>query len=1280
MLLSVHAVKAQKLVKLQETDQYIEYELRNDSLRVTTPFQITVPLKQGQPSYQVLNQQVLPRKLDAKRLQDLSTALDLRGDSVGVTEVVNPGIVRGQEVATLIINVARPTEEPGRALVTQHLRFRIDKQDTRQKISKSKLAAEDHPLSQGSWFKIPLDHDGIYALDRDYLSELGLNVDGLDPRNIQLWSMKGESLPEVNNVKRPDFNELPVIVTGEDDGSLDAGDRVIFYGYGPNKLTWNSSQRRFEHQLNPYSSNNFVFITVGSSEGKRLQTTSYSNPSGTYNQFQDFVWKENERYKVEDDIKSGQEWYGQKFSTEAGQRSQTIFQDTLAGLVDSEPIQVEIRMIGRSTRILSFGFALNGSSLGNLSMAGISSYNSATGYAGRSGRLVRTQTTSAPDGILDITASVNYSDPNTTGFVDWIRLWATRRLQADNGVLHFASPRNGDESSNGTYILSGFSNQPRVMEVSNPQNPKLLNVRASGSNFEVDGPTEGGHRFVAQTSFFRPAMGQSVAPQNLHGISGNPDYLLVTSELLLDQARSLADYRAQHDGLQPVVVTEQQIFNEFSSGMTDPVAIRDFVRMFYNRALSQGAEPPKYLLLFGNTSFDYKGIHTNARMTNHVITYESVESLHRVYSYAADDFFGMLDPDEGAWRPGTTWERVDIGIGRIPVETPSEAEAFIQKIKTYDTSASLGNWRNLFTFAADDDVSGSNNDRDLHVLNADGTIQAMDAQSAHIRFKKVYEFAYPVENTAEGRRIPQATDDFIRSINNGTLVINYSGHGAEQILSGERLFHSDYIPRFHNRERPTIFVTATCSFGRFDSDEEQSGAEKLMFWDDGGAAAAFTTTRVVYTSSSPADNNFGLNIVLSREMLNRNSNGLPQRLGDIIRKTKNTSIGASFNSRKFMLMGDPAMRFGLPSYETKLTEINGQTVQNRDSTFTLRALDQVQLKGEMVDNAGNRMTNFNGEVEVQVFDAKRTVRLPNRSWLPSCYIDDCSYEVQNDVLFNGRVTVKNGAFDSQFIVPKDISYSDSTGRIMFYARQDDRDGSGSFADVRFNGINPDAANDTKGPQMDVYLNDESFVNGNLVSDQPKLIVDLEDQSGINTTGTGVGHKITATLDAQPPQTFVLNDFYTSDLNDYTSGKIEYPLNDLPNGSYKLSVRAWDVYNNPSEKAIQFEVAQQQQLVVHNIYNYPNPMSDQTRFIFEHNQVGNPLDVNIRIYTLSGRPVTELEQHIVSDNSYASVEWDGRDRDHDRLANGTYIYVLRVKAQTPEGTQTKRKIEKLVIIR
>jgi len=1289
-LVTAVRLQAQSLRIDAETPQFTDYVISNDSLFAGSPINIVIPYNQGSQAYRVLEQTIVPVMNDS-----VSNNNSSQTKTSPLIQVVSKGIYRKHPVASLRIQISRPSGKKT-LLITKYLKIRIYKRENTQyqqrTVSFNELTKEfgtsathDSPLSTGKWYKIPIQKDGIYKLTRSYLSDLGIDVNNIDPRKIQIWGTNGYELPHPNSIPRPQFKQIPIIVSGESDGTFNSNDYVLFYGNSPNRVIYNTSSQTYSHRVHPYSNFNYVFLTVGSQNGERLSPSNNGLSSGrTLTSFRDFIWKEQELTKSENDMKSGSQWLGQTFTNESFARSQVILKDTIPGIISNQSADFQIRFAARSTNYTTFYVSADNTTVGQITVNPINDLNGDTGYSAHENTLTtNVNNFSIANNIVTVNATFSNSSSAAKGWLDWVQLNFNRKLTPKNGRLIFYSPRDGQTGNYDDYQLSGFQTKPVVMDVTDPVNPQLLALSSSNDNYNCIATDAAGHQFIAQTNFYTPDKGSLVPNQNLHGISDYPNYIIVTASNFLDQANELAQYHKNHDGLTPLVVTQNQIFNEFSGGVPDPVAIRDFMRFLYLRAGNDTQHLPDYLLLFGNTTYDYKGIIKNPNMTNYVFTYESEESLQRIESFASDDYFGLLDNNEGVWKNDT--ELLDIGIGRIPAQTTKDAQTAVSKIESYSNNNDDGDWKTLFTFAADDDYPNPNQNRDLHVLNADSTSSIVENSTEGLHVNKVYEFSYPVENTTAGRRIPQATDAFINSINNGTLVINYSGHGAEEVLSDERLFTSSDISQFTNKNKLSIFVTATCQFGRYDDTDQQSGAEKTIFWPDGGMVAAFTTTRVVYTSSDPNSLNFGLNRILTRYMSSRNpQNGEPRRLGNIYRLTKITGIaGPSFNSRKFILLGDPAMRIGLPQRKMDITRINN-VATSKDSTLQIHALDHVNIQGDVMNSDSTINAGFNGQVNVRVYDASRYVKLPDRSWMQTygCYLKDCRYKVQSDILFNGRVSVKNGQFSANFIVPKDISYSNRKGKILLYAQEPNTDASGEFNNFTLGGTNPNASNDKKGPKIDAYLNDPSFMDGSMVGNSPKLIVDLNDPSGINTTGTGVGHQLIAKLDSpdKPEKTIVLNDYYTSNLNDFTSGKIVYPLDNLSNGDYTLSIRAWDVYNNASTDEISFRVAKSNQLTIPRVYNFPNPMNNKTRFIIEHNQPGNPMNISIRIYTLSGRPVAHLERDdIITSSPYVSIDWFGRDDDDDRLATGTYLYVVRVKADTPKGEQSVRKIEKLVII-
>ena len=1294
MFLYSSSILGQSVTVTADTESFTDYLLVNETDKILPPYQILIPTINNQPNYKIIEQQV--SEIDGKISSAVINGAFISSNDVNVVEVANQGFYRGYKKAQLLMHRARVSGNS--VLITRKLKVRVYKNDgDRLKISKKKILT-DSPLASGIWYKIPIRENNIYQLSSDYLQELGIEIESIDPRNIQLWGADGYQLSELNSSARPTFSQVPIIVEGETDGSFDANDRVLFYGNSPHQVTRN--QDTYIHNLHPYSDVKYVFLTIGNQDGIRLTPINTSfNPTSTTTTFTDFLWKDEEFVKPEDKFKSGRYWLGQSIPSSQSNVSVSIFKDTLVGVSSPLEVRVSARLYARSEALTTFDVELNNVDVAQGNIFSLSSSSQSRGYNGNEGsaaspfNINNTVTVPLNNGILDLSSTVTHRQPNSIAFVDWIRLTFEKSLLAESDKLLFYTIENTSPSEETTFQLRGFNSTPYVIDVTEPTNPILLNTSISGDNYNVDYFKNTGRTIIAQSTFPEPSLGISIPNQNLRGLSSYPDYIIVTSDELKEEANNLAEYRSQK-GLNTVLVTQTQILNEFSSGAKDPTAIRDFVKFLWDRAISDSQREPQYLLLFGDTTYDTKNIVENS-LTNHVLTYQSEQSTVRANgsgggTFGTDDFFGYLDDPEGDLGNGNTSNNflMDIGIGRITVQNSTEASNFVDKIKRYESPSNGGDWQNLFTFAADDDFPDQDRNRDIHTVNADVSAQMMNLNEPGIRLNKVYLFSYQPEITGAGRQIPEATKAFISAVDNGTLVLNYSGHGNEQTLSDEELFLSEYIPNFTNTDKLCILVTATCQFGRYDDTADQSGAERFVNANNGGAIASFTTTRVVYTSSGiSSSNNFGLNVALSQRMSERRVDGSPKRLGDLMRETKNsvigngtTRVGSSTNNKKFVLIGDPATIFKLPSKKAQVTAINGIDVVNQDTTIVIRALDQVNVAGRVENSIGQLDNSFNGQAVLSVYDAERPVSLPERDW--NCVLNgDCTYNVEKDILFKGKITVENGLFSQTFIIPKDISSSSINGRVVIYANGSENNASGSYSKVSFNGVNPNAVNDGSGPSLNIFLNDEKFVNGNLVNDSPNLIIELDDNSGINTTGTGVGHEIIATIDTKPSQTFILNEFYEGNLNDFTGGRIEYPLDQLPEGDYTLKVRAWDVHNNPNEKEIFFEVAPQNELSIRNVFNYPNPMNNKTQFTFEHNQPGNPLDVSIKIYTLSGKPIQHINQEsLITINSYANIPWNGRDRDNDRLGNGTYIYVLRVTAETPEGKQSIEKIEKLVIIR
>jgi hypothetical protein len=1283
---------AQKMVVESETSEFIDYRLENFSLNRAPHYELLIPFARGDNSYRLLDVRYQIVEFESDTTDIFRSRQGSVASSLPLFETYNAGFFLKQAHAALKINITRPVA--GNELsfqVLEQVRFRVYKSLPSADLPQTTNFANSSPLASGVWYKIPISRSGLHRLDRAYIANMtGLNVATLDPRRLQVWAGGYAMLPMRNSTARPEFRQIPIIVNGEADGRFDTDDSVIFYAEGPQRVFYNANTTRFIHETHLYSRFTYVFITVGAQNGQRFSPAQTGQPSELLTTYTDFIFKEEETNKIATEMRSGSEWLGERVTAESFGNTLTLMDSVITEFVANSNMLIDARLATRNRNNAQFETFFGTRSVGVIPFSGLGfDYNNEEGAFGYAqNQLVTVTGATLTNNRLQATSrfsSVTTAD--ALGYLDYARLYIQRNLTAANGRLWIYAPNNLGQNTFSTYRLRGFTAAPVVLDVTNPQIPVQYAATSSGTNWDVVGPSSPGTRLVAASSFIAPAAASLVPNQNFRATASSPNYVIVVPDdpAFRPIAEELATFRQQNDGLRPIVVSQGQLFNEYSGGVPDVVAIRDFVRHLYIKAGSNRDLMPKYLLMFGNATHDYRGIYgTDISEKNLVITYQSRDSFHRLDSYGSDDFFGLLDENEGEWSQNSVTELVDIGIGRLPFNTVAEANVLLGKLKTYEDPSTFGDWRTLFTFAADDDFPEPFRNRDLHILNADSTAEFIDRDVSGVRLRKIYEINYPVETTSGARFRPLANRDFINSFNEGSLVVNYSGHGAEQTLSDSRLFQSSDISRLTNKDRLSIFVTATCSFGRFDDHLDQSGAEKTMLWPDGGIIAAFTTTRVVYTSENPNTVNFGLNRRLSGFMTERDQDGLPYRLGDIMMRTKNVTqndLGGSFNTRKFILLGDPAMRIGLPRQRAAINRIQGQTV-NSSQLVTLRALDTVSIEGSVINSDGSVNTSYNGEINVRVYDGVRVVQLPLREWMQTlpCYTRNCSFREQNDLLFNGRVSVRNGLYTANFVVPKDISYTKNRGRLLVYGQSGSNDAVGSMSSIVFNGINSAVQNDNRGPEMLVYLDSPDFVDGAMVGSNPKLIVELSDDTGINATGTGVGHELVAILNTTPEKTFVLNNFFKTNLDDYRSGRIEFPIDGLTEGEYSLTVRAWDVFNNPTDKIITFRVADSEDVMLSNVFNYPNPMNNRTRFMFEHNQPGNQLDISVRIYTLSGRPVAQIDESRVFPTSQGSVEWFGFDNDNDRLATGTYLYVIKVTAETSKGRRTKDVIEKLVIIR
>ncbi len=1080
-------------------------------------------------------------------------------------------------------------------------------------------------LAQGDWYKLKISNTGIHKISTTDLASIGISANGLDPRKIKIYGNGGRTLPEANREFRySDLQENAIYVNGQEDGRFDATDYILFYAQGADTWNYDPDDKRFIHQKNPYDDFSYYYITVSSENGKRIaySTIPDAPANRSANTFVDYAFHEKDSYNL---IKSGRQFYGELFDVQTEYNFNLPLQDFVPGKKAVMAIASAAKALKSSTIAISNNNIL----LHNQTFTSLPVTSLETQFANRSYDTLSFIPNSETNSL-----NFSFSKPlaSSQAWLDFYELNYQRNLIFRSPQLSFRNPKVAGQGNITTFTLQQAGSSVIIWDVTDATQPQWVQASSNGNNLVFKSSTENLREFVAydNSGFFTPEPVGKIANQNLHGLVGT-EYIIIAHPDFWAQAQEIAEMHNQRKSLSIAVVTPEQVYNEFSSGAQDVTAIRDFMYYLYNNATAPNRL--KYLLLVGDASYDFKARIQNN--TNFIPTYQSIESLHPVYSYATDDYFGLLDINEGNGSSGS----VDIGIGRLPVFTVEQAQAHVNKIKAYleKSSETMRDWRNVICFVADDQ------DNNSHFHQADGMAKLIDTTNQQFNVDKIYLDSYAQVSTPGGQRYPDATLAINQRIENGSLIMNYTGHGGELGWAHERVLEISDINNWNNIKNLPLFITATCEFSRYDDPERVSAGELVFLNPHGGSIAMFTTARLTYGGS-----NLTLNkSFLKWAMLRQNNKYLP--LGDIVRLAKSES-GTDINGKKFIFLGDPALELAHPSNKINTLTINGKPIS--EIPDTLKALSSVTITGEITDPDGIKLADFNGTVYPTIFDKPSTITTKGND--PDSYQED--YQLQKNIIYKGQAEVSNGNFSFSFIVPRDIEYRMGTGKISYYAENGEVDASGFYKNVLIGGIDETTLADTVPPEISLFMNDTNFVDGSITGESPVLLAYISDKNGINTVGNGIGHDLSAILDNDTRNPNILNDYYKADYGTYTSGVITFPFYDLSDGLHTIKLTVWDVYNNSASKTLRFMVVNGQTLRLENLSNYPNPFSESTNFVFEHNQASENLTATIHIYNLAGQLVKTIAQAI-DFNGYRTnpIPWNGTADNGKKLSQGFYIY-------------------------
>jgi hypothetical protein len=1106
-------------------------------------------------------------------------------------------------------------------------------------------------LSSGDWFKFSVDTSGVFKIDKNFLQQLGVSTNNLNPKKIHIYGNGGNLLPVLNSDFRyNDLQENAIYIEGENDGSFDSSDFILFYAKGAHDWIVDTKQNTAKHRQNIYSNEAYYFLTVSNTEGKRVQQKSSltANAISQITTFNEYVFLEKEEINI---LAAGTQWF---FDDDFNIENTQHFKIPFPNAISNDPVSIRIRGVSMSFGSTTMAVKVNGEALYDLNFSSLNP-GSLT-KASVSERIAEVQNSAD---IIDVSITYdNRGNPSAKAFLDFIEVVGKKELIANGNQFSFRSFEQANTIGPVKYKIQDNSTIFQVWDVSNPLEPKnIINEEDNTSDFTFkdNGGVLNEYVVLSQNDYYTPKLLQKgrVVNQNLHALQ-DINYLVITNSELFSEAQRLADYHQNSSNLSTKVVVLDEIYNEFSSGSKDITGIRDFIKHVHTTN-STVEKKLKYVCFFGDASYDYKDRITG---NNNIVPVKlSEKSFNLATSYVTDDFFVMLDDNEGEMSSRHT---IDVASSRIPVSTVVQAKDVVDKILTYYKKDAIGDWRNTITFLADDiDANGEQ----VIEQGVESIADEIKVNKPIFNVNKIYLDSYVQENSSGGERYPEVKEAITNAIEKGTLVFDYFGHGGEDGFASERILDKSQIQNFNNPNTLPLLITVTCDFSRFDNPSRTTAGELTLWNPSGGAASMITTTREVFIS---VGQNFNLQLI--RILLEFNNEDLT--VAESLMKTKNEFS----NTQKFFIyhFGDPAMKLSVPKPNVLITKMNGK--QLSQPIDTLKALSKVSFEGVVVDNTNVVLNDFNGSLSTTVFDKPIDKTTLDNDGFGIKMI----FDTQDSKLFRGKSTVENGTFKFDFIVPKDIKIAYGKGKLSFYAENGEIDKAGYNFDVVVGGIDKNAPEDTVGPEIKLFMNDESFIDGANTNASPNLIAVLSDSSGINTSITAVDHDIVGVLDGDTTNPITLNDFYQTELNDYTKGKVNYKLRDLEVGPHSIKIKAWDTYNNSSEITLNFTVVSDAILNLENVLNYPNPFVNYTEFWFNHNKPNETLNVQVQVFTISGKLIKTISQNIITTGNLSrSISWNGLDDFGNKIGKGVYIYKLKVKSTI--SNLTSEKFEKLVIL-
>ncbi len=1086
--------------------------------------------------------------------------------------------------------------------------------------------AERSVLADGHWVKIRVSESGVCRMS---FSEL--RSAGLEPSQVRVFGYGGAQKEQ--DFSKPNIDDLPQVpvYVGED--------YILFYVQGPISWTYNGS--RFAHTRNTYS--DFGYYLLSDDAGDMLLFPEAEAVSGSPT---DVTYYSYYQVQDEDSVNlidrtgvsgGGRTFYGEQFA--AGQTRTFTFSTPYA---NGDNSSVYIDMAANAATTSTVKAKLNNTSSKSIYISSIPDHYT-FGVAG-----TISMNGASEEQNQRVTIQFVNSNASALAWLNYIEITTPSELVMTGSYMGIRSLVNRNTTNPVRFLLRNTTASTQIWDVTDlAAIQRMPTTMVDDQLAWVGTQADGVHEYIAVntdgTKFVQAEVVGEVKNQNLHALS-NIDYIIICPEGYVDVSEDLAKAHEAKQAITYAIVTDQQVYNEFSSGTPDATAYRWLMKMLYDRAKNGIGQQPRWLLLMGHGTFDNRKLLRNSG-TSLLLTYQSKNSVNEIKAYATDDYFAYLDDNEGTI---DTQGRMDIGVGRLPVESLDEARTTVDKLIQYIRNEQTGKWKNQLVYLADDGENGT------HTETAEKSAELVRIKNPDFIVHKIFLDAYPQEVNASGESYPLAKNRVLNLLKNGVLFFNYSGHGGYNAITNESILNLKDIAGMTNKNQ-AFWLFATCNFAQCDAGK-RSAAETAVLNPKGGAIGILAATRTVYASQntnlnrSVCDTLFGHSDVFHYDMT----------LGEAISIGKNL-LGSDENKLAYVLLGDPCMRLNYP------TDYHVETLTEMD---TLNALSVQHVEGRIIDEDLNIVSDFNGKVDITIYDKMQSIPTrdnDNAGGDPRVI----AYNDYPNTIFSGATDVKDGLFNYTFMVPKDIRYNFDNGRIVYYAVTADSletaEAVGHFEQFIIGGTGSTVAIDTIGPEMEIYLNSPAFRNGDKTYATPRFFANLYDKNGINTAGAGIGHDLMLIIDDDPKMIYSLNEYFTAANNSYQAGQVSYLMEELANGPHSLTFRAWDLLNNSTTKSLNFIVEAGLDPSIYNVTTYPNPVqqSGVVHLIVNYDQPDELIETEIYLYNTAGQMVYSHKQ----DNPDAvSINLPSLG-----LNTGVYIYSVKIKSASSKYSTTSGKI-------